>query len=428
MIDVAASRLAILGASARAAAWSAHRAGFSVAAADLFADADLEQIAVARVCDDYPQGLPAHLAALPASPWMYTGALENYPDLVAALAGQRPLWGIGADVLRRIRDPATLYDILHAAGFCCPRWSLVSDALPRDGTWLRKTLRSGGGNGVVRWQGEETTAESGLPGVFFQENISGRPCAAVYVAARGAARLVGVTRQLIGLDWAGAEGFRYAGSLGPLSLPKSVHAEFARLGQCLAKEFGLVGLFGVDAVLAPANTAEHSSSTTLDGGSFDTAVCPTVRVWPIEVNPRYTASIEILERALGIHAIAAHAVACQTGRLESFVAARQVDDGSQQANDVCGKAIVYARKAVAIPGTFTERCLSENAADRDPLSSSDGWPRWADIPRPETRTERGWPILTALARGPTAADVLQQLRTAAERVYGELTGEFDGEL
>lgn len=423
MILVAASRLAILGASARAAAWSAHRAGFSVAAVDLFADVDLEQIAVARICDDYPNGLAASLAALSASPWMYTGALENYPDLVAALAGQCPLWGNGADVLRRIRDPATLYDVLHAAGFCCPRWSLSGDALPRDGTWLRKTLRSGGGNGVDRWQAEETTAEFGRSGVFFQEFVPGLPCAAAYVAARGAARLVGVTRQLIGLDWAGAEGFRYAGSLGPLSLPQSVCAEFDRLGQCLAESFRLVGLFGVDAILAPAISAERSSSTMLDGGAFDTAIGLATRVWPIEVNPRYTASIEILERAMGIHAMAAHAVACQTGRLESRDAAfHQVDDGSQQANDVCGKAIVYARKTVVIPGTFTERRLSENAADCDPLGSSDGWPRWADIPRSETRTERGLPILTALARGPTAGDVLQQLRTAAERVYGELEG------
>lgn len=426
MIVVAASRLAILGASARAAAWSAHRAGFSVAAVDLFADVDLQQVAAARVCDDYPQGLAAHLAALPPSPWMYTGALENYPDLVAALASQRPLWGNGAEVLRRIRDPGTLYDVLQADGFCCPRRSFDADGLPRDGAWLRKTLRSGGGDGVIRWHSEEGTETSGGSGVFFQEYVPGLPCSAVYVAASGAARLLGVTRQLIGLDWAGAHGFRYAGSLGPLSLPQNVHAEFDRLGRLLAERFGLVGLFGIDAVLAPADATEHSSSTTVHSDPAETCVSAAAHVWPIEVNPRYTASIEILERALGIHAMTAHAAACQSDRLESFDAAsRQVGDGSQQVNDVCGKAIIYARKAALIPASFTERCLSENAAASAPSNSRDGWPRWADIPRPDTRTERGWPILTALARGPTAADVVQQLRTAAERVYRELDCELN---
>ena len=50
-------RIAIVGASVRAAAASAVRAGFSVAAADLFADEDLREIADATRIRDYPDGL-----------------------------------------------------------------------------------------------------------------------------------------------------------------------------------------------------------------------------------------------------------------------------------------------------------------------------------------------------------------------------------
>ena len=53
------NRLLIVGASARAAAWSARRAGFDVVAADLFADTDLQQLAKTIQVEprEYPQAL-----------------------------------------------------------------------------------------------------------------------------------------------------------------------------------------------------------------------------------------------------------------------------------------------------------------------------------------------------------------------------------
>ena len=72
--------LIIVGASARAFAQSARRAGLAVHAADLFADSDLCAVAasVARVpAERYPDGLLDLVAPFPAGPWCYTGALEN---------------------------------------------------------------------------------------------------------------------------------------------------------------------------------------------------------------------------------------------------------------------------------------------------------------------------------------------------------------
>src|SRR3954451_15729091 len=82
----------ILGASARAAAWSALRAGLSPSAADLFADRDLAAVALCRQVRraDYPEGLIGASEFMPPSPWFYTGALENRPGLVSRLARTRP--------------------------------------------------------------------------------------------------------------------------------------------------------------------------------------------------------------------------------------------------------------------------------------------------------------------------------------------------
>ena len=43
---------------------------------------------------------------------MYTGGLENYPDVIAAIAAERPLWGNGPDVLAKVRDPFALAAVL----------------------------------------------------------------------------------------------------------------------------------------------------------------------------------------------------------------------------------------------------------------------------------------------------------------------------
>ncbi|HKB02483.1 MAG TPA: hypothetical protein VKD90_09695, partial [Gemmataceae bacterium] len=88
------SRLLIVGASARAAAASARRAGFDPWCADLFGDADLARLAPDSVrcpADKSPAGLIDTLRDAPPGPLIYTGGLENHPKLVRALAGLRTL-------------------------------------------------------------------------------------------------------------------------------------------------------------------------------------------------------------------------------------------------------------------------------------------------------------------------------------------------
>lgn len=67
--------LVVVGASVRAIAGSAARAGFIVHAADLFGDLDLRELAATvETVRPYPAGLPAAIAAFPPAPWIYTGA------------------------------------------------------------------------------------------------------------------------------------------------------------------------------------------------------------------------------------------------------------------------------------------------------------------------------------------------------------------
>ena len=140
--------LAIVGASTRSAAASAVRAGFQPFAADLFGDADLQRIATTTRIRPYPEGFLDWMRTVEPPGWMYTGALENYPELVDQMAWIAPLLGNPGDVLARIRSPWELAAALRTAGLLFPETRDSAEGLPTDGSWLAKTYNGASGSGV----------------------------------------------------------------------------------------------------------------------------------------------------------------------------------------------------------------------------------------------------------------------------------------
>jgi predicted ATP-grasp superfamily ATP-dependent carboligase len=344
-----------------------------VRAGDLFADADLCRISQATRVRHYPAGLAGVVGGPQAGAWMYTGALENHPSLIDAMARLRPLWGNPAAVLRRVRNPRLVAEALARNGLNCVSVELDPRPVPRDGTWLCKPRRSAGGSGIRFWTHQPRHTDR-CRACYYQQFVDGAACSAVYVAARGRAVLLGITRQLIGQAWATGP-FRYCGSVGPIQLSAAAVGNFAAIGDALAREFHLVGLFGVDAVV-------NSSG-----------------VWPVEVNPRYTASIEILERAAGVSAIALHAAACDQARLPS--------GGQPAGGPTSGKAILFAKSRLEISAAWTEMALE---------ARHEGRPLMADIPQASSVVEAGWPLVTVLADAADEKTVLELLRQKAADV------------
>ncbi len=209
------------------------------------------------------------------------------------------------------------------------------------------------------------------PPCYFQQWVRGESCSAVYVAAGGRSIMLGVTRQLLGGSKAAENALAYAGSLGPLSIPGTVRRQFLAIGQTLAGSFALAGLFGVNAVV--------------NGGT----------VYPVEVNPRYTASTEVLERALRIHAVQFHVDSCRHGQLPR---------GEFVSNRVCGKAIVYARADITVPAEFVDFATKQ-------IERTD-WPDLADVPGAGTRIAAGLPVATVLVE---ASDTMTAEALLAER-------------
>jgi predicted ATP-grasp superfamily ATP-dependent carboligase len=360
----------ILGISARAAASSAIRCGLRPYCVDDFADRDLaaacpvERTDPARGAERFADAA----GSLPPSPWFYTGGLENHPELVERIARRHRLWGVGGEALRRVRVPVAVAEALGAAGIPAPEVRLDPGGLPRDGTWLVKPLASGGGIGVAPWRGQEIPARSSN---YYQRRIEGPLFAALFIGAAGRARLVGAVRQ-----WAGGvpgRPFAYRGGIGPWRVGADLAGRLRALGDRLAAAFGLIGWFGVDYVLR-------------DG-------IP----WPVEVNPRYTASVEVHELAAGRPLLPEHRAACEgIMDAESDREARH-----PRPSRVVAKWIMYAPRRLVIP-----EAAWEDIGGADPQAI----PALADIPAPGVVCEASEPVVTLLAAGPNVSSCRARLR------------------
>jgi len=375
IVGIDPGRVLIAGVSTRALAVSAAHAGNRVTAIDAFGDLDLRRAAqVIALRPDHgmrysPSAAVAAAEGVPSAMAAYTSNFENYPGSVTRLARHHQLLGNPSTVLIRVRNPIELMRTLNRRGFATPRTRTRPLPAPqRARSWLIKPRQSGGGHGTSVWRRGQPVPRTH----YLQERLPGTPGSLLFAADGRRAVPLGLSRQLVADARFGAHGFRYCGSLfgpdtGLFPLQDHLLQIAGNLASAVTEEFGLVGLNGVDFIAR-------------NGVPY-----------PIEVNPRYSASMELVERAQGLSIFEMHAEACH-GTLPP-VPIGQVA--------VQGKAIVFARRNVALGDT---RPWLEN-----------GW--FADIPYPGERIGRGRPICTVFATGRNAAACHRSLVRRAAGVY-----------
>jgi len=297
----------------------------------------------------------------------YLSPFENHPAAVERLSRGRMLWGNSASVLRRVRKPGAV-----------SRASAVS----KPDRWLLKPRASGGGHGI-RWWAPGNPVPSGS---HVEPFIDGEPGSIVFVAAGRGIVPLGLTRQLVGDASFGASGFRYCGSLViPSDQARDRDPPGGDLAQLLdsairvardvAAEFDLIGVNCIDFI------ARDGVAT------------------PIEVNPRWSASMELVERAHGVSVFRVHADACAAGELPTFDLTR-----THTATAVSGKAIVFARHDVTCGDTAA--WLGDSTV--------------RDVPHPGEHIPAGRPVCTIFANGADAEACHRALIARASRVYETL--------
>jgi len=378
--------MGVVGASARAAMHSIARAGYRGWAVDLFADRDLKRLAPCELCpwEKFPAALPALIERFPHGPILYTGGLENHPEIIAQLADKRPLLGNSANVLNHVRNPFFVHS-LPTKGMHFPQLIPPGDSAPNAGRWLRKPLRSSSGHGIRLANANEPASRDH----YFQEFVEGTSMSALFVSdgrEPNSTVTLGVTEQLIGVEWLHAGGFAYCGNIGPIELPRPVEASLFINGKMIGNATALGGLWGMDFIL-------HENAIS-----------------PVELNPRYTAAIEVLELGAKFSSLMSH-YNCFTS--ENALAKMK---WTRRFTAPIGKAIYYAPHRIVFPST--------GPWDGDLAEPFDPWrvPSFADIPEPDAVIESGSPVLTIFARSDTAMDCRKKLQARAaelDRLFAE---------
>ena len=376
MMSPAHTHVLIAGLTTRPFATSAARAGYRVTAVDGFGDRDLRACAEV-ICprfetgQNYDPGAAAQAgSSIPAQLAAYTSNFENYPAAVTRLAQGRCLLGNPASTLTRIRNPIELMHVLRRFGLPSPKTrSRAPGASSLRVSWLLKPRRSGGGHGIRRWSSGQPVPRS----MYLQERILGVPGSVSFIANGSSAMLLGLSRQLVGEADFGVGSYRYCGSLmaGRATPLFPDQAELlqraAEMATLLTREFRLVGLNGLDFIAR-------------SGIPYLT-----------EVNPRYSSSMELIERSTGVSMFEAHVRAC-SGTLAVEL---------PRETPVHGKAVVFARRDIEI--------------GKLPEQSGAAW--IADVPQPGERISRGRPICTVFAEARTVEVCRRTLGVRAAAVY-----------
>lgn len=378
-------QVVIIGASARAAAFSALRAGVTPICFDQFADVDLRAIARVEAVADYPHGLPGRLGELHDLPVVYTGAMENHPEVVAQIAAHQRILGNDSRTIEAVRDPLAVHRALTRVKVPCLEVRAADDPPPADGRWLLKPRRGAAGRGVCVWDEQAAHSATRQEPHYFQQRAAGDIISAVYVAAQEPLQLqyVGLTRQLVGRPELNAPEFRWCGSLGPVALETRGEILARRTGTVLAHQFGLRGLFGCDFIVSP------------EGEPLLT-----------EVNPRYTASVEILELLCGSTLFEDHCRASGMTLPEGLEARpAQLPMGA-----IAGKAVLYADRDLLAPDTSSWQQVSP----WQPL------PGFGDLPHAGAIIRQGGPVCSIFSAASTFSLCEQQLLHSAASVRNVL--------
>lgn len=246
----------------------------------------------------------------------YSGGFENFPELVDKMSEACELLGNSAATLRGVRDPFRLRDVVDSIGMETPQILPPGTQPDPSLRWLRKQVKSGAGYQIEPWD----SVVPDDPEFLVQRWIEGISASASFIANGQEARVFSVTHQLSGDSAFGAPGFQYTGNILLPNPDPDLLKRLNLLATTLTQELGLVGLNGVDFIL--------------DGDD---------QLSILEVNPRYSASMELVEEALDAPLFEWHIAGCR-GQALPIIPERHDQK-------VYGKAIVYAQRDGILPDT-----------------------------------------------------------------------------
>lgn len=419
----AAPTVIVVGASVRSAVSSLRDSNRRCVGIDLFGDQDtVENVARMHVVKDADE-LLAVLASYQDSPVIIAG---QWPGMVAQLRNmdQRRLPLVNHDAWQKAVSLRMLAALARQCDVQVPTTiteQSVSESINRNGRWLMKQADSSGGLGVQfaapsrMFQAQDSAKPSGSKktnarvqlskldadskcSVFQQQWIPGRRWGASFIASRNQVAPLGLFRSSV--HRRDEKPFTYGGSTGPyfnLSIDQVANGrkeevyfadgkvdsdskdnlmmKMLDVARALVSRTGILGVFNIDFLVDASST-----------------------IWLLEVNPRWTASCELSERAFSGRACSdgkqAHVSLMKLviGMIDKNDSQRELPNWILQppvCKNVWTKRIIYARSDVA----FSLKRLKQRCAW---INHPSGVVEICDIPCDAATIKKGDPICTII--------------------------------
>ena len=397
------------GCSCRALAFSAKQAGLNVVAFDQFQDRDLQQIAATF---PYEQ-LALKASSFEGSYFLAAGNAEHTTASLEELCAEYSWQSLGPSPkqMQQLRDRSAWQrwcqanaigypTTLNVSSGQRPSEVLADSALNFDfESWIWKPADGAGGwrNRLIK--AEEEVMEEG----YLQAIVEGRQLSTVILASRHGIEVLPTMESLtashsLAKELACPFPFGYRGSWGPVTTEWDMAHRWHAFGDHVGKEVGWNGWMQIDWIL--------------DRDGYP---------WMLEINPRWSASMELLERALNRNWVAE---AMTSRPLAPDVA---LPKSAIPSNGYWGKTILYNTHCQRLDSRVSELLWDQSWIAAEPrLASQIESPSrdqeqsfWlADLPIAEQTLSIGAPLLTILACGGSLVEVEQRLAIGAKWVRG----------
>jgi predicted ATP-grasp superfamily ATP-dependent carboligase len=363
-------RLILVGGSVRAAAESARRAGFQVTAVDGFGDRETLAAAESWHPLDAVRETLRQRCRPPRLPrdaeLVIAGGLRGDLEWLRGLG--LPFRGVDPEQFSQAGRLECLREVARRAGVGFPPTQAIganaasTRGFAREGRdceatrWLVKQHDSCGGLGVTWFARTDPLPEQGL----LQRHLPGKAYGATYVSDGRGAVWVGLSRLLTrAID---GRPFVYAGCLGPLTPCAAVADSLRRLGAAMVAVTGITGPLNADVII--------------DG--------ETVSL--LEINPRYSASMEVVEASFRAAVDPASSFFDPADRWRSRLPGSPEVTASAKVLPLFLKRVLYAGS----PGRLSP--------DDFPWRREDTQWHWTDVPSRPIEIAAGEPAATVIAR------------------------------
>jgi len=234
------------------------------------------------------------------------------------------------------------------------------------GNWVIKSLNSSGGTGIRAYDGRPNEGE------YSQRLIDGQAIGACFAGSSGGeTRLIGISRHITGDPLFRQPPFQYGGLIYPADVGRDAEEILGKFGKKVAESSGISGFWGADFILS------------------------NEKLWLLEINPRFTATLELIALEHGLDLVAEQGGMLNGAGPPALTAPARVR----------GTAVCYA---------------DGNMVFGKP---ADWFAKGArDIPHGGEMFKKGEPVISIYANGDSAEQIISRLKKTAADFYAESHG------